>query len=324
MDPTLVQGMRKKQLKSEPPDHEEDEDLGDSVANEEEEDSTSDRRSTNIGSFVSHRQNISDSSPVVGNFSNLRSATFHASNHDGREEDATNIPPISFPINHIQNNAKRTPEDASGIFNNTMKSAIISEHVGFHPYGGVPGHNTSLFQRPSVIRRAGREDSSKLQLQADILKYHGNILTHTGNLFSYHAELLNQKQNLHGTDNTKDTHEMQYNAGNHQYPKIKNEPESFIKKEFLENSKQTSDENEEKFEDIADKVFEEAQELLVNSPWILAFDQSAEQANSKEKPFEKDQILTWLQDDTDSQTPPPFHSMSTSSQSCQTSVIQKK
>ena len=85
------------------------------------------------------------------------------------------------------------------------------------------------------------------------------------------GKFRHQKQNLHGTDNTKDTHEMQYNARNHQYPKIKNEPESLIKKEFLENSKQTSDENEEKFEDIADKVFEEAQELLVNSPWILTF-----------------------------------------------------
>ena len=41
------------------------------------------------------------------------------------------------------------------------------------------GHVTH--RRPSVIMRAGREDSNKLQLQADILKFHGNILTHTGN-----------------------------------------------------------------------------------------------------------------------------------------------
>ena len=38
--------------------------------------------------------------------------------------------------------------------------------------------------RPSVIMRAVREveDPAKLQLQADILKFHGNILTHTGQI----------------------------------------------------------------------------------------------------------------------------------------------
>ena len=48
----------------------------------------------------------------------------------------------------------------------------------YHP-GHVSGHVAS-HRRPSVIMRAGKEDSSKLQLQADILKFHGNILTHTG------------------------------------------------------------------------------------------------------------------------------------------------
>ena len=47
-------------------------------------------------------------------------------------------------------------------------------------------YNTPGFNRPSVIMRAHgssgikRQESSKLQLQADILKFHGNILTHTG------------------------------------------------------------------------------------------------------------------------------------------------
>ena len=44
-----------------------------------------------------------------------------------------------------------------------------------HGSGHVAPH-----RRPSVIMRAGKEDSSKLQMQADILKFHGNILTHTG------------------------------------------------------------------------------------------------------------------------------------------------
>ena len=51
-------------------------------------------------------------------------------------------------------------------------------------YHSAPGHaaaHVAAHRRPSVIMRAGKEDSSKLQLQADILKFHGNILTHTGN-----------------------------------------------------------------------------------------------------------------------------------------------
>ena len=49
----------------------------------------------------------------------------------------------------------------------------------FLPPSKSPGHVAS-HRRPSVIMRAGKEDSSKLQMQADILKFHGNILTHTG------------------------------------------------------------------------------------------------------------------------------------------------
>ena len=53
-------------------------------------------------------------------------------------------------------------------------------------YHSAPGHtaaHVAAHRRPSVIMRAGKEDSSKLQLQADILKFHGNILTHTGSKF---------------------------------------------------------------------------------------------------------------------------------------------
>ena len=52
-------------------------------------------------------------------------------------------------------------------------------HHGYSHPGHVAAH-VAAHRRPSVIMRAGKEDSSKLQLQADILKFHGNILTHTG------------------------------------------------------------------------------------------------------------------------------------------------
>ena len=47
-----------------------------------------------------------------------------------------------------------------------------------------PGPSGPSLPRPSVIMRAVREveDPAKLQLQADILKFHGNILTHTGQI----------------------------------------------------------------------------------------------------------------------------------------------
>ena len=60
-------------------------------------------------------------------------------------------------------------------------------------------HNTPGFNRPSVIMRAKknsdnrvskRQESSKLQLQADILKFHGNILTHTGMVYSFSFGIL--------------------------------------------------------------------------------------------------------------------------------------
>lgn len=331
MDPTLVQGTRKKQFKSEPLDHDEDEE------HDHEDDDNEELTTSNLSS-----QSLKHSPPMVGNFSNYRSALFQDSHQEGKEENKMQISTLGFPFNHIQPNSKRIPENdsaPSGIYSNTIKNNILPEHVhgGYHTFREVPSPMSdiyskhtpapgpSLFQRPSVIRRAGREDPSKLQLQADILKFHGNILTHTGNLFSYHAELLNQKQTI---PNNMEAPEVKHDIGNqslNNHIKIKTEPESVIKKENLETSKQSSDLNEENFEDIADKVFEEAQELLSNSPWILGFDPNAEKPNGKEGPLEKDQILNWLQDDSASYTPPPFHSPSSSSSpSCQTSVIQKK
>ena len=50
----------------------------------------------------------------------------------------------------------------------------------FSPAVGGFTSRSVLPQRPSVIKRTGREEPSKLLMQAEILKFHGNILTHTG------------------------------------------------------------------------------------------------------------------------------------------------
>ena len=131
-------------------------------------------------------------------------------------------------------------------------------------------------QRPSVIKRAMREGSAKLQMQADILKFHGNILTHTGNLFSYHADLINKekpdtsletrpgviKQEIKQEEGVYcSSFQRQHSAPAHcQYLAVKEEQSTDLR---------STGEHEEVSDVLADKIFEEAQELIQNSPWIL-------------------------------------------------------
>ena len=73
-----------------------------------------------------------------------------------------------------------------------------------------------------------------------------------GNLFNYHAELLNSEATEPSTvikKETPETFEVKQEAG--------------VKSERFSPATVDSD-----FSAIADKVFEEAQELLATSPWI--------------------------------------------------------
>ena len=85
-----------------------------------------------------------------------------------------------------------------------------------------------------------------------------------GNLFNYHANLLNsQKKN----EETKPRIEVKQETVDTDFHAavIKNETDVTVKSE---NS--PSNNNDDIFDiDIADQVFEEAQDLLFNSPWIL-------------------------------------------------------
>ena len=80
-----------------------------------------------------------------------------------------------------------------------------------------------------------------------------------GNLFNYHANLLNsQKQETKPTlDVKQETVDAEYSSAI-----VKNETDVRIKSENIPKE-------DDIFLDISDQVFEEAQELLVNSPWIL-------------------------------------------------------
>ena len=148
------------------------------------------------------------------------------------------------------------------------------------PYTGGDLKTPPVPQRPSVIKRAVREDPAKLQMQADILKFHGNILTHTGNLFSYHADLINKdkpgtsaqtapgmiKQEIKQEEGGEGgeggcSFQRQHSAPSYsEYLAVKDEQPPLL----------MSDLEHEEFSDVlADKIFEEAQELIQNSPWIL-------------------------------------------------------
>lgn len=126
-------------------------------------------------------------------------------------------------------------------------------------------------QRPSVIKRAMRDGSAKLQMQADILKFHGNILTHTGNLFSYHADLINKDK----PDTSAETgpgvikQEIKQEEGGN-CGSFQRQQSAPAHSQYLALKEEQSRGEQEEFSDVlADKIFEEAQELIQNSPWIL-------------------------------------------------------
>jgi len=127
---------------------------------------------------------------------------------------------------------------------------------------------SDLPQRPSVIKRAGKDDSAKLQMQAEILKFHGNILTHTGNLFNYHAGLIKKDVNqITETGGELIKQEIKQDFGelspDLDYLRLKKEESPFPADQFRKEM------NYEVSDVLADKIFEEAQELIQNSPWIF-------------------------------------------------------
>jgi len=154
------------------------------------------------------------------------------------------------------------------------------EHKPFSPSFTLTNHSqtstsSSSFQpltfprRESVIKRVGREDRtklnpqadeeregpSKLTMQAEILKSYGNILTHTGNLFHYHADLISKDDTSEDTRPERIKQEIKQEEGD----------ASRVKEELTECPVDTAEFSSA----LADKIFEEAQELIQNSPWIF-------------------------------------------------------
>ena len=122
-----------------------------------------------------------------------------------------------------------------------------------------------------------RDGSAKLQMQADILKFHGNILTHTGNLFSYHADLINKDRPGTSVETgpgglKQEIKQEEAGQGGHSSQRQQSAP-SYCEYLAVKDEQSTdlrSDIEQEEFSDVlADKIFEEAQELIQNSPWIL-------------------------------------------------------
>ena len=149
-------------------------------------------------------------------------------------------------------------------------------------------------------------------------------------MFNYHANLLNSQKQI---GETKPRIEVKQEAEDTEFPSpvIKNESDAVTIK--AENS---PPEDEDILDiDIADQVFEEAQELLFNSPWILrgifakcivkrvlnSWFSESPPLNSlvpSSSETEKAKILDWLQ----SPAPDTADTQGTS-QGQQTSVIQE-
>ena len=88
-----------------------------------------------------------------------------------------------------------------------------------------------------------------------------------GNLFNYHANLLNsQKQNGGESKPRLEVKQETFDPVEFSSAVIKNETDT-VK---VKSENQQTPKDEDYFDvDIADQVFEEAQDLLFNSPWIL-------------------------------------------------------
>ena len=145
MDPALVQGSRKRLVKTEQFDDDEDDEEQESM-----------RAATPVSSV----SQLTSSSSFSSSLYELKPP----SRHDPQNMNFFTIPPSpSFTI----------PPSPS--FTSSSSSSSCVEPC-------VPGPSSSVpqYQRPSVIMRAGRDETSKLQLQADILKFHGDVLKHTG------------------------------------------------------------------------------------------------------------------------------------------------
>lgn len=258
MDPALVQGSRKRLVKTEQFDDEDDEE----------------QESMRAATPVSSVSQLTSSSSFSSSLYELKPP----SRHDPQNMNFFTIPPSpSFTI----------PPSPS--FTSSSSSSCVEPCV--------PGPSSSVpqYQRPSVIMRAGRDETSKLQLQADILKFHGDVLKHTGNLFSYHADLLHHGKNALKNENTS--------------------TEVKVKAEITETvdiKPKIEDVNTpEQFTDIADKIFEEAQDLLINSPWIFEGESETAQ-DGDDDDTRKNNILDWLQSEKEE-----------GREGCETSVIQK-
>ena len=85
----------------------------------------------------------------------------------------------------------------------------------------------------------------------------------SGNLFNYHAELLNHQNNQKRDDTSVIKQEFPQDS------QIIKKEEDLTKKE--EESEKSDYLTQNYINNFTDKVFEEAQELLAHSPWIVDF-----------------------------------------------------
>eukprot|EP00092_Neocalanus_flemingeri_P013650 GFUD01014723.1.p1 GENE.GFUD01014723.1~~GFUD01014723.1.p1 ORF type:complete len:596 (+),score=126.01 GFUD01014723.1:60-1847(+) len=165
---------------------------------------------------------------------------------------------------------KQSSKRVANMFQNPLQN--LSSHTQ------IP--DTS-FQRTSVIKSgfsSKDKEPTQLQFEADMLKFQGNILQHTGNLFSYHAHLLQKERKK-----LEEESFIQKLEDNFPIPtkKIKKEDfgydESEIKHEFTPQNfemKEKETTKKDLSEALADQMFLEAQDLLMNSPWITTIDPS--------------------------------------------------
>lgn len=320
MDPSLVQGQKRKSIKTEDEDEDDEPNVNDELSSESER-IHSDAAPENLITSGSPRQaNIIDSNQIENEFKRQK----YSNNRVTSTYPNSAIAGPSTSYSPWCPQIKQEEESPSQQFPFGSVSGCDSHHPS-----GFPRPSLTGYSRPSVIMRAGREDPGRLQLQADLLKFHGNILTHTGNLFNYHAELLNHQNNQKREDTSVIKQEFSQDS-------------QIIKKEEVLTKKEEEPEKSDYLtqnylNNFTDKVFEEAQELLAHSPWIVDFDNLSDSSFEPEKTIkseddEKAAIINWLKTtstnpistNTSSTSFPSNQNQKSDSKAFQTSVICKK
>jgi len=238
------------------------------------------------------------------------------------------VPSNSVDKKQQENFSKRMPKECTFIPEPDHQSNKVDEKLNNaadilainseEKYGLKEAIQETKICRPSVIKSlisSKKKDPLQLQQEADIMKFQGNILKHTGNLFNYHADLLerereqSEKQTIIQKLEQHSIYIKKEDISDSKANIKKELSSSNIKELQLPRNESKTDFSEA----LADQMFSEAQDLMINSPWITNiipnnnFEEKKESEMTEDDPL-KFQAYTKYNVDVDSITDLQFTS----------------